>query len=57
MPRKVVAYAKVKIVISVDDDADVHEVLSELEYEFSDTTTQATINDTEILDWTIEDSR
>jgi len=47
----------VKVVIKADDDVSVNKVINELTYEFADTTTQATVEDTEIIDFEITDSR
>lgn len=57
MARKVYVEAKVKLIIHANDDADIDEVLNEMDYSFSDTTGKADIEDTEILDWEITDSK
>lgn len=57
MARKVYVEAKVKLIVRADDDADIDNVLSEMDYSFSDTTGKADIEDTEILDWDITDSK
>lgn len=57
MARKVYVEAKVKLIIRANDDADIDEVLNEMDYSFSDTTGKADIEDTEILDWEITDSK
>lgn len=41
----------------IDDGVGVDEIVSELEYSFTDTTSQATICDTEIRDYSVIDSR
>ena len=57
MSRKVYVEAKVKLIVRIDEDADTTEVLDELEYSFSDTTGKAQVEDTEIRDWEITDSK
>ena len=55
--RKVYAKLEVGIVFRVDEGIEISDVLNELEYHFSDTTGQATVEDTEIRDFEIEDSK
>jgi len=55
--RKVYVELKVKLVMTIDESVDVDEVISELDYDFSDTTTQATVEDTEITDYEVVDSK
>ena len=55
--RKVDVDVKVRVVLNCDDDADVVEVLNEMDYEFYDTTSKADVMDTEILDFEIKDSK
>lgn len=57
MSRKVEVELKVKVSMIVDEDVEISAVINELDYNFSDTTTQATIIDTEILDFEVTDSR
>lgn len=53
------AHVKIEIdlYIVVDEDQDIKEVLDEMEYDFTDTTGGATIEDMTILDYEITDSR
>lgn len=55
--RKVYVEAKVKLVLRVDEGEEVSHVMDELEYTFSDTTGKAQVEDTEILDYDITDSK
>ena len=55
--RKVYVEAKVKLILVLDDDASLDEVLSEMGYDFEDTTTKATIEDTELMEWEVKDSK
>ena len=55
--RFVTVEVKVKLTMRVDEGQEVAEVISEMDYDFTDTTTTATIEDTEILDYEITDSR
>lgn len=55
--RKVTIEVKVKMTIAIDDDAEVGEIIDEMEYDFTDTTGKADIHDTQIEDWEIQNSR
>lgn len=55
--RKVTLKLQMRVVMSVDEGVDIAEVVNELDYQISDTTTAADILDTEILDYEIEDSK
>ncbi len=57
MSRKVTVKVEVKLSMTVNDGVEVSEIIDELDYDFSDTTTQATIEDTEIIDHEVIDSR
>ena len=55
--RKVVVEIKIKAVINVDGDIGISEIINEMDYDISDTTTKATIEDTEIIDYEVVDSK
>ncbi len=55
--RKVKVKIEVELSMNVDEGVEVSDVINELEYNFSDTTTQATVEDTEIIDYEITDSK
>lgn len=55
--RKVTVEIKVKLQIRADDDVEIGTIIDEMDYNFSDTTTQADIEDTEILGYEVMDSR
>ena len=55
--RTVTANLNVKITMKVDEGVEISHILDEIDYDFIDTTTRATIEDTEITDYEIEDSR
>ena len=57
MSSKVTVALKVKLVMTIDDGVDVGDVIGDMDYEFIDQTTQATIEDTEILDYDVVDSK
>jgi hypothetical protein len=58
MSRKVYVEVKVRLILNADDDdADVGEILDEMEYCFRDTTGNADVEDTEILGYEITDSK
>lgn len=55
--RTVHATLTVELTLKVDEGVEVQHVINELDYSFTDTTTQATIEDTQIVDSEIDDSR
>lgn len=55
--RKVILNMNMRVVMSVDEGIEIAEVVDELDYTFSDTTTAADILDTEIIDYDILDSK
>jgi len=57
MSRKVTVEVKTKLSIVMDDDAELSEIMNEMEYDFSDTTTQADVQDMEMTDYEVVDSK
>jgi hypothetical protein len=55
--RKVTVELKVKLSMKVDEGVEIGDIIDEMDYDFSDTTTQADIEDTEILGYEVTDSR
>jgi len=55
--KKIHVTVKVDLFIKADDDADLQEVINEMEYNFTDTTGEADIEDTEVLSYEVTDSR
>ena len=55
--RKVTVEIKVKAIINIDEDIELEEVIDEMDYDFSDTTTKATVEDTEMIDYEVIDSK
>ncbi len=55
--RTVTITLAVNLTIKADDDIEISEVINELDYNFSDTTTKATIEDMTIEDFEVVDSR
>ena len=55
--RKVTVKLEMKIVMSVDEGMEISEVINELDYQVTDTTTAADILDTEIVDYEVIDSK
>lgn len=55
--RKVTVEVKIKLVIRIDEGTEVSQVIDEMDYSFNDTTGSATIEDTEILDQEVTDSK
>jgi len=55
--RKVYVNVTIKLIINVDEDIEIQEVLDNMFCKFEDTTTKAEIEDSEIIDYEIEDSK
>lgn len=55
--RKVYVELKVRLIILQDDDIETSDVINELDFSFSDTTTKANIVDESIIDYEITDSK
>jgi hypothetical protein len=55
--KKVTVEVAVKLTINIDEDATLSEVISELDYDFTDTTGWADIEDMLIKDYEVKDSR
>lgn len=55
--RKVTLKLQMRVVMSVDEGVEIADIVNELDYQLSDTTTAADILDTEIIDYEIEDSK
>ncbi len=57
MSSKVTVEIKVNVILTIDEGVEVNDIIDELEYDFTDTTTQATVEDTEITDYEVIDSK
>jgi hypothetical protein len=55
--RTVTVKVEAKLTMKVDEGVEISEIIDEMEYSFSDTTTRATIEDTEITNFEVVDSR
>lgn len=55
--RKVTVIVKVKMSIIVDEGQEISQVINEMDYDFEDNTGNADIQDTEILEYEIVDSK
>ena len=55
--RTVTVKVEAKLIMKVDEGVEVSEVIDEMEYSFVDTTTRANIEDAEITDYEVVDSR
>lgn len=55
--RKVTIKLEIRVVMLVNEGIEISQVINELDYQISDTTTAADILDTEITDYEIEDSK
>jgi len=57
MSDKAYVTVTVKLIIRKDEDASINKILSEMSYDFTDTTGEADITETEIVDWEVTDSK
>ena len=57
MSRKVVVEIQIRMVATIDDGVEVGQIVNELDYTILDTTTRATIEDTEIVGYKVQDSK
>jgi len=55
--RKVTVEVKIKLLIHADDDFPIENVMDDMEYDFRSCSDKADIMETEILDYTVTDSR
>lgn len=55
MSDKAYVEVKVRLIIRKDEDANITEILENMDYSFKDTTGTADINETEILEWDVTD--
>jgi hypothetical protein len=55
--RKIFVNVQVKLVINADEDATLSNILEEMDYSFTDQTGKADVEDSEILDWDVVDSK
>lgn len=57
MARKIYVTVTTQLIINADDDQNISDVLSEMDYDFTSNTDGADIEDTEILNWEVTDSK
>ncbi len=57
MARKVFVELKVRLVLTMEEGIEVSDVVNELEYDFTSTVDGADVDDTEILDHEVTDSK
>ena len=57
MTRKVTIEVRTKLLICIDEGVEVSEVMDEMDYDYSDMTGKADVENCEILDYEITDSR
>lgn len=55
--RKVYVNVMTRLIIRANDGVDIEEVLSDMDYDFTSQTEGADIEDTEIKEWEITDSK
>jgi hypothetical protein len=55
--KKVNVTVKVDLLIRMDEDADISEILNEMDYSFTSTCDKGDIEDTTILDYEVTDVR
>lgn len=57
MARKVYVDVKVRLIIRAEEGQDIDEVLTNMDYNFTSNSDDAEIEDTEITDWDVVDSK
>ena len=57
MARKIYVTVTTQLIINADDDQNISDVLSEMDYDFTSNTDGADIEDAEILNWEVTDSK
>lgn len=57
MSRKVTVEVKVKLTINADEGVEISKIIEEMDYNFVDQTGSADIEDTEILEHEVTDSK
>lgn len=55
--RNVIVELKIKLLIKMDDESQLDDIINELDYSFTDTTENANVQDTEIIDYELIDSK
>ncbi len=55
--KKITVKLEVVLLIHMDEDANLQDVIDELDYDFTDQTTQADVQDMEIKEFEVIDSR
>lgn len=55
--KKITVELKLRILIHADEDSNLTDLINELEIDVQDTTGEADIIDTEVLDFEIQDAR
>ncbi len=55
--RKIYVEVTTRVIIRADEGVDVSEVLSEMDYSFTSSTEGADIEDSEITNWKVQDSK
>lgn len=55
--RTVTVEVKVKLTMKVDEGTEIQTIIDEMDYDFTDTTGSADIEDTQILNHEVTDSR
>ena len=55
--RKVTIKLEFQVILSVNEGIEIAEVINELDYQFTDTTTEADIVDAQMTDYEVTDSK
>ena len=55
--RKVTVKLEFQVILSVNEGIEIAEVINELDYQLTDTTTEADIVDVEMMDYEVIDSK
>ena len=57
MARKVYVNVKVRLILNLDDGIEVAEAIQEMDYRFNSTDDRFTVEDEEIVDYDVTDSK
>ena len=55
--RKVYVEVKLRLIVTMDEGINLDDVMNDMEYDFTSCTLDAAIDDTELEDWEVTDSK
>ncbi len=57
MSRKVYVTIKVNVIMTIDEGTEIGDIINEMDYDFTPSTENVTIEDTELVDFEVTDSK